>query len=98
MYPPRESSRFGTVNNISVATTSTSAASSAFGSQTYQIRVGASAACFIKVGENSTDPTAAATDAYLPANTVEYIKVAPGRKIAAFSATVQTVSVVEITG
>jgi hypothetical protein len=95
-YPPRNSSRLGTVNNVSVATTSTSAASSAFGTQTYQIRVAASAACFIKIGDQT--PTAAATDAYLPANTVEYIKVVPGQKIAAFSATVQTVSVVEVTG
>lgn len=95
LYPVNPSSKFSTVNNVSVATTSTAAASSAFGTQTYQIRVSAPAACFIKVGDGT--PTAAATDAYLPANWIEYIKVTPGQKISAFSATVQTVSVVEIT-
>jgi hypothetical protein len=38
-----DSARLGTVNNVAVATTSTAAASSAFGAQTYQIRVAASA-------------------------------------------------------
>lgn len=90
-----DSRRLGTVNNVAVATTSTAAASSAFGSQTYEIRVAASAACFVKV---DAAPTAAATDAYLPANVVTFIKVTPGQKISAFSATVQTVSVVEVTG
>lgn len=88
--------RLGTVNNVVVATTSTSAASAAFGTQTYQIRISAPAACFIAVG--GTSITAAATDAYLPANSPEYIKVTPGQKVAAFSATTQTISVVEVTG
>lgn len=96
MYPPQRSSRQGTTNNVSVATTSTSAASSAFGAQTFQVRVAATAACFYQVGPGT--PTAAATDAYLPANVIEYVKVSPGEKIAVFSATIQTVSVKEITG
>jgi len=89
-----DSARLGTVNNVAVATTSTAVASSAFGSQTYQIRIAATAACFFKVDKA---PTAAATDALLPANWVEYIKVTPGEKVSVFSATVQTVSVVEVT-
>ena len=89
-----DSARLGTVNNVAVATTSTAVASSAFGSQTYQIRIAATAACFYKVDKA---PTAAATDALLPANWVEYIKVTPGEKVSVFSATVQTVSVVEVT-
>lgn len=93
-YPANPSGKLGTVNNVSVATTSTAAASSAFGSQTYQIRVASSAACFIKV---DTAPTAAATDALLPANWIEYVKVTPGQKISVFSPTVQTISVVELT-
>ncbi len=86
--------RGGTVNNVAVATTSTAVASSAFGTQTYCIRVVSPAACFIKVDQA---PTAAATDAYLPPNWETFILVTPGQKISAFSATLQTVSVVELT-
>lgn len=89
--------RLGTVNNVTVATTSTAAASSAFGPQTYQIRVVAPAACFIKIGDPAATPTAATTDAYLPPNWEDVILVTPGQKISAFSATIQVVSVVEIT-
>lgn len=90
-----DSARMGTVNNVTVATTSTSAASSAFGSQTYQVRVAASALCYYKVGVAT--PTAAATDALLPPNWVEYVMVAPSEKISIFSPTIQVVSVVEVT-
>ena len=93
-YMNLDAARLGVVNNVSVATTSTAAASAAFGTQTYQIRVCATAACFVKVAEA---PTAAATDAYLPPNWEMYLIVSPGQKISAFSPTVQTVSVVEIT-
>jgi hypothetical protein len=90
--------RYGAQNNIAVATTSTAAVSSAFAGTTYQIRVCAPAACFLKVGEGASAPTAAATDAYLPGNWESFITVSPGQKISAFSATIQTVSVTEITG
>ena len=88
--------RPGTVNNVSVATTSTAAASSAFGSQTYGIRVCAPAACFLKIGDPAATPTAATTDAYLAPNWETFILVTPGQKISAFSPTIQVVSVVEI--
>lgn len=91
-----DSYRLGAVNNVSVATTSTAAASSAFGSQTYQIRIAAPAACFFKVGDGT--PTAAATDALLPSTWVDVITVSPGQKVSVFSPTVQVVSVVEVTG
>jgi hypothetical protein len=94
MNIPQPASRNGVQNNVSVATTSTSVASTAFGAQTYQIRIAAPAACFYKV---DGAPTAAATDAYLPANWVEYVKVTPGQKVSVFSATVQVVSVTEET-
>ena len=63
--------RLGTVNNVTVATTSTSAASAAFGAQTYEFRIAATAAAFYKIGVGT--PTAAATDALLPLNWVEYV-------------------------
>lgn len=90
-----DAARLGVVNNVSVATTSTSAASAAFGGQTFQIRVCAQATAFIKISEAT--PTATATDAYLPPNWECYFIVTPGQKIAAFSPTIQTISVVEIT-
>lgn len=94
-YPAMRSSNLGASNNVAVATTSTAVASSAFGAQTYQIRIASPAACYYKVGDGT--PTAAATDAYLPANVIEYVKVHPGQKISAYSATIQTLSVVEVT-
>lgn len=87
--------RLGLVNNVAVATTSTAVASAAFGSQTWQIRISAPAACSYKI--DSGTPTAAATDALLPLNWVEYVNVSPSQKISFFSATIQTISVVEIT-
>lgn len=90
----QSASRLGTANNVAVATTSTAAASSAFGSQTHQIRVAATAACFVKISDGT--PTAAATDAYIPPNFPEYFTVTPGQKISIFSATIQTISVNEI--
>ena len=93
-YPVNPSSKNGTVNNVAVATTSTAVSSSAFSSQTYQIRVAATAAYFYKI---DASPTAANTDALLPANWVEYVKVTPGQKISCFSPTIQTMSVVEVT-
>jgi hypothetical protein len=89
-----DAARLGLVNNVAVATTSTSLASSAFGQETWQIRIAASAACTYKVDQA---PTAVATDALLPPNWIEYVKVSPGQKISFFSATIQTISVVEIT-
>jgi hypothetical protein len=96
-YPANPSSKLGTVNNCAVATTSTAVLSSAFGTQTYQIRIAAAAACYFKVGDVAATPTATVTDAYLPPTWVDYIKVNPGQKISIFSPTIQTVSVVEVT-
>jgi hypothetical protein len=89
-----DSARLGTVNNVAVATTSTAAASAAFGSQTFQIRVVASAVCYAKVDQT---PTAATTDAMIPPNWENHFTVTPGQKISIYSPTIQTVSVVEIT-
>jgi hypothetical protein len=80
-----------------------SAQSTAFGSQTYHIRVcavGVVSASIdgvrIVVGEN---PTATATSTLLPVNWKEYIKCTPGQKIAVLgnNTGTGTVSVVELT-
>lgn len=79
-----------------VTTGAASAASTAFGSQTYAIRIAATAACRFVVGDGT--PTATATDAYLPANEVEVFTVTPGQKIAAIQETAAgKLSVVELT-
>lgn len=89
-----DSARLGVANNVAVATTSTAVASSAFGAQTYQIRVVASAVCFYKIDQA---PTATSSDAMLPPNWIDFVTVTPGQKISVFSPTVQTVSVIEVT-
>jgi hypothetical protein len=77
--------------------------STAFGGQTYWIRVcavGVESATVdgvrIAVGDN---PTATATSALIPVNWVEYIKCSPGQKIAVLgnNASTGNVSVVELT-
>ena len=79
-----------------VAGTTASAASTAFASTTYEIRVVASAACFVRISE--TTPTAVTTDSYLPANFPEYFMVTPGQKLAGITASgAASISVTEIT-
>lgn len=87
------SGRQGARQTVVIATTSTSVASTAFSSGTHQIRISAPAQCFYVVDQA---PTATASDALLPAAAIDYITVNSGQKIAFFSATTQTISVVEI--
>jgi phosphoenolpyruvate synthase/pyruvate phosphate dikinase len=69
-----------TVQTITVAETS-AAISSAVGSGTRVVRLISSTDCHYVV---AASPTAAATDSFLPANTIEYIKVKEGSsKVAA---------------
>jgi hypothetical protein len=96
--------RHKTTQNVSYAAAGgASVQSTAFGSQTYAIRVcsvGVVSATIdgvrIAVGDN---PTAAATSALLPANWVEIIKCSPGQKIAVLgnNTGTGTVNVVELT-
>ena len=58
------SSRQGTTQDVAVTTTS--AASTAFGSETFQVLLVASAACYVTIGNS---PTATTSSTYLPANT-----------------------------
>lgn len=75
----QHSSRLGAAQSI--ATSTTSAASTAFGAQTYQIRVCADVATHIRIGDGT--PAAVAADTLLPANVPEYFTVTPGQRIAA---------------
>ena len=71
--------RHGTTQTISVAASS-AAISTAFGTQTEYARVVSTTNCHIVFAGS---PTAATSDAYLPAGEIEIIKVSPGEKIAA---------------
>lgn len=52
----------------------------AFGTGTEVVRVVATKGCYLTIGNTTT---AAATDVYLPADTVEYFVAAPGMKASA---------------
>jgi hypothetical protein len=81
-----------------------SAASTAFGSQTYFIRV--STAGVVDATNNGArisfgaSPVASATSVLLPLNWVDYFKVTPGSKIAVLgnSASTGTLSITELDG
>ena len=74
----RHSSRLGAAQDVAIG--AASAASAAFGAQTYQVRVATTSACRIRIGDGT--PTALATDSYLPADRPEYFTCTPGQKIA----------------
>src|SRR5262249_17809876 len=64
-----------------VAFGASSAASAAFGTQSYKVRLVATSDCRRRIGDGP--PTAVATDTYLPALAAEYFTVTPGQKVAA---------------
>jgi hypothetical protein len=85
------SSRQGASQNVSPA--GSSAASTAFGSETFQIMVvTTTSGITIRIGDGT--PTAVATDTLLPVNIPLYFTVTPGQKLAALGT--GTVSVTEL--
>jgi hypothetical protein len=72
---------------LSVATSATSVASSAFGAQTFRVRVATNVAAgvFYRLGDPAATPTATTSDIFLPASWVDIVHVTPGQKIAAIS-------------
>jgi hypothetical protein len=97
--------RIITSQNLSYAASGgASAASTAFGSQTYYIRVSAagpadSTNSGVRYAVGSA-PVASATSELLPLGWVEVLKVTPGQKIAAISnaANTGTLSIAELDG
>jgi hypothetical protein len=78
-----------------VAYGASSAASAAFGAQTYKVRLVATSDCRIRIGDGT--PTAVATDTYLPALAAEYFTVTPGQKVAAIQvSSAGTLNVTEV--
>ncbi|HEX5509837.1 MAG TPA: hypothetical protein VFX37_15155 [Pseudolabrys sp.] len=76
-----QASRPGTSQDITTGSTSATL-TNAFGSETYQVRLCATADVRYRVVE-SGGGTAVAADTLLPSGVVEYIIVTPGQKIAA---------------
>jgi outer membrane protein W len=102
----QDSSRLGAAQNVAFnAAGGASAASAAFGAQTYQIRVAVSGTGFIagtggvrvRIGDGT--PGAAAADTFIPNLAVEYFTVTPGQRIAVIGNDAGTgnLSVTEIT-
>jgi hypothetical protein len=86
--------RLGTSQVIAV--TSTSQQSSAFGAGTTIVRLANTSTAHIHY-EVAANPTAStSTSECLPINTVEYIEVTPGHKIAVVCGTTSTFSVTQI--
>ena len=90
--PKQPSARQGASQNV--ALTAVSAASTAFGSQTYQIMIVATAASNVRVGNS---PTATTSDTLLPANWPVFLTVSPGQQIAGVTASSATLNVTEMT-
>lgn len=85
----QSSSRNGTVQNVAIG--AASAASAAFGVETWQVRLTATSACYYVVTEGGTGSTTVAATtsngAYLAANvSPEYVSVTPGQKITVIQA------------
>jgi hypothetical protein len=82
-FPKQPASRNGVTQTIAVGAAS-AAAGAAFGSETYQLRLAANTALNYRIGDGAQ--TATAADPLLPANTMEYVIVSPGQRIAAIEA------------
>lgn len=80
-FPKQPASRQGVSQEITTGASSATI-TNAFGGETYQIRLSATAAVRYRVVE-AAGGTAVATDTLLPASWVEYVIVTPGQKIAA---------------
>jgi hypothetical protein len=74
--------RQGTVQNFTMS--GTTQQSTAFGAQTYVIRIATGAQpAYFEIGAN---PTATSADSLIGANVVDYFTVTPGQKIAVLEA------------
>ena len=80
--PNNSSEVFGIGTNQTITTGAASVLlTNPFGTYTTVVRLCATAACHVRMGNPSA--TATSADMYIPANVPVYIEVAPGQKIAA---------------
>ena len=96
--------RNGTIQTLAY-TVASSSSSSAFGAQTYAVKLIATSACVYKIGNGSQTAVDDNTGVFLPASWVEIVQVTPGQSIAGIrkasngliTATDGTLWVVELT-
>jgi hypothetical protein len=81
-FPKHHASRVGVTQTI--AYDASAAITNAFGPETFQLRLVANSACCYRIGDGAQ--TATTADAFLPANTIEYVIVSPGQRISAIKA------------
>lgn len=88
-FPKVSASRQGASQNVAFAAAGgASAASTAFGSQTYQVMLSVSGTGFVagtggarvRIGDGT--PVAVATDTFIPTGVIAFFVVTPGEKIA----------------
>lgn len=89
----QDSSRLGVTQTISYD--ASVAITNAFGAQTYQVRLVATTACCVAIGDGVQ--TATVANPYLPANVPEYVTVSPGQRVAAIKFTGGTAGVLYVT-
>jgi hypothetical protein len=77
------SSRNSTTQAVAY-TGSSAAATDAFGTETFHVRLVANSACHYAIGDGAQ--TATTANPFLPANVEEYVTVTPGQSIAAIRA------------
>jgi hypothetical protein len=68
-----------------IAYSTTTGATNAFASETYQVRLTSTSACNYQIGDG-TQTASTTTSPLLPALTDRYVTVSPGQKIAAVTA------------
>ncbi|NEU94810.1 hypothetical protein [Bradyrhizobium uaiense] len=96
-FPKQPASRQGVVQNVAFGAASAQLPNK-FGSETYQVRLAATGACYYVITE-SASPTAAtaANGAYLPGGVIEYVIVSPGETLTVIQASAGgTLSVCEV--
>jgi hypothetical protein len=81
-FPKHPASRLGTTQTI--AFDASAGIVNAFGPETYQLRLVADSACCYKIGDGAQ--TATTSDAFLPANVIDYVIVNPGQSLSVIKA------------
>ncbi len=80
-FPKQQASRPGAVQTVAFSGTAATIGS-AFGPETYQIRLCATASCNYLISEAANVvPATTSNGPLLPANTIEYVIVNPGQKL-----------------
>ena len=86
MYENQSASRNGT-QQVVAYTSAAATLGTAFGPETYHIRLSATSVCLYLVSEAASVTAASSINsALLPSNWVEYVKVTPGQKLSVIRA------------